>query len=65
MSEVPRISPRQAREETQSGLARLICAYGDASKCEGILLEGAESWPNIRGRLSELPADQEIILYCA
>jgi len=65
MSEVPRISPRQAREATRVGAAKLICAYGDANKCSHILLEGAESWPEIRGRLSELDADQEMILYCA
>jgi len=65
MSQIPRISPEQAREETLAGRARLICAYGDTGKCQSILLEGAESWPEIRGRLSELRANQEIILYCA
>ncbi len=65
MSEVMKISAQEAREKTKAGQARLVCAYGDASKCENILLQGAESWPDIRGRLSQLDADQEMILYCA
>ena len=65
MNEVSRVSARQTREARQAGRAELVCAYGDANKCADILLEGAESWPDFRGRLKDMDTEREIILYCA
>ncbi len=64
MTEVTRISPQYAWEETRSGRAKLVCAYGDESKCTNLLLEGSISWPSFRNHLDSIDSNQEIILYC-
>ncbi len=65
MTEPIRISPQTAREEVTSGLALLVCAYGDEKKFNANHLDGAISFADFRIRLSYLPKDQKIIFYCA
>jgi hypothetical protein len=65
MTDVQRISAQEAWERVKAGGAKLVCAYGDEDKCANILLEGATSWPSFRNRLTDINANQEIILYCA
>jgi hypothetical protein len=65
MPEVPRISPEDARREVQSRQALLVCAYDDNAKCAQMRLEGAITINELRQRLSSLPREQELILYCA
>jgi hypothetical protein len=65
MAEVERISAEAARRKVQAGQALLACAYEDDAKCASMRLDGASTLSELRGRLSSLPSDREIILYCA
>jgi hypothetical protein len=65
MAEVPRVNTLDARRRVQQGQALLVCAYDDDAKCSHMRLEDAITIGELRGRLSSLPKDREIILYCA
>lgn len=65
MAEVPRVAAETARRKLQNQEALLVCAYDDETKCNQIRLEGALTLGELRQRLTSLPKEQEIILYCA
>lgn len=65
MADVERISAEDARQKVQSGRALLVCAYDDEAKCGPIRLEGSITMTELRGMLSSLPKEKEIVLYCA
>lgn len=63
MNDIPRISPREARERVRAGTSLLVCAYDNEDKFNAIRLEGALSLRDLRERENSLPKDQEIIFY--
>jgi hypothetical protein len=65
MEEPTVVSPREARRKTESGLAKLVCAYEDELKCKMVHLEDGVSLKDFRSQSAALPKDQEIIFYCA
>jgi hypothetical protein len=64
--DVRRVSVREAhrRMSHEPGLL-LVCAYDTEERFREMELEGALSWPAFQARLSSLPKEQEIVLYCA
>lgn len=64
-SEVPRVTPEEARRRMDSGKAILVCGYEPDEKFQAMHLEGAESLNQFRARLPDIPKEQEIIFYCA
>lgn len=64
MSEVERVSPREAHEKVASGKALLVCAYEKEEKFAQVHLEGAISLAIFKEKIDTLPKDQEIIFYC-
>lgn len=64
-SNVPRITPAEARRRMDSGKAILVCAYEPDEKFQQMHLAGAESLNHFRARLPDMPREQEIIFYCA
>ena len=64
-SEVPRVTPAEARKRMDAGRAILVCGYEPDEKFQAMHLEGAESLNQFRARLPDIPREQEIIFYCA
>lgn len=64
-TDVPRISPDEARERSASGDAVLVCAYDDEGKCRDMLAEGALTRAELERRVPDLDDRDQIILYCA
>jgi hypothetical protein len=65
MTEMIRVTPREARERVLSRSAMLVCAYDDDEKFRLVQLEGAISLNEFKSRLLSLDKDKEIIFYCA
>jgi hypothetical protein len=65
MAEPERISPEDAYKKLKAGSALLVCAYEDEDRFRTAYIEGALSFNAFKSKLSSLPKDQEIILYCA
>jgi hypothetical protein len=65
MTQVPRISPEEAREKVINGTALLVCAYANEEKLQRNRLEGAISLAEFEARRTSLSKDHEIIFYCA
>jgi len=65
MENVPRIRVEEARRKTKSGEAMLVCAYEDDDVFRTVRLDGAISLRAFQSELPLLPADKEIIFYCA
>ena len=64
--EVGRIGVTDARNNTKSGSALLVCSYDDETcKGKGVLLEGAILLSDFEKKLPSLAKDREIIFYCA
>jgi len=61
---IERISVEEARSKVLAGEAFLVCAYND-KRCQGLLLEGALTRREFEEKLPNLPAEQEIIVYCS
>ncbi|MFW6415206.1 MAG: rhodanese-like domain-containing protein [Thermodesulfobacteriota bacterium] len=64
MSEIERISPREAAKKLKQG-AWLVCAYENEDKCNSIHIQGTLSIKDFRAKLSDIPLDKGIIFYCA
>ncbi len=60
-----RVSADQARRQTASGEALLVCAYEDEAKCRKVELEGSISLKKLQSSLDSLQKEKEIIFYCA
>lgn len=65
MTEVPRISPAEARGKLIRKKALLVCAYASEEAYARARLDGAISLSRFQKRLPMLPRSQEIIFYCA
>jgi len=65
MTQVPRISPEEAREKVINGTALLVCAYANEEKFQRNRLEGAISLAEFEARRTSLSEDHEIVFYCA
>lgn len=66
MPDVKRLEPKDAWDRLHAGSdALLVCAYEDPSACRANALPGALDWTQFANRLSTLPKDREIVLYCA
>jgi hypothetical protein len=65
MAEPIRISPKEAREKSTSGVALLVCGYDNEDKFRANHLGGTISFADFESRLPSLKTDQEIIFYCA
>jgi hypothetical protein len=63
MTDITRISVEEARRETASGRALLVCAYGD-ERCREVALEGSIPLSALAARAGILPREQPIIFYC-
>ena len=61
----PRIGAMEARSRVKAGQALLVCAYESDEKFQRNRIEGAISFAEFLSRQADLPADQEIIFYCA
>jgi len=55
----------RARREIASGQAFLVCAYDDEEKCRKLMFEGALTLKQFEESLGALPADRDILFYCA
>jgi hypothetical protein len=64
MPDIERIGAAEAHRKVEAGEALLVCAYDDEQKCAGMKLEGSITMAELRRKLSSLPPDREIILYC-
>lgn len=60
-----RASAQEVRQKVQQGLALLVCAYQNIDKFTRNHLDGALSFDDFQKRLSRVPRDQEIFIYCA
>jgi hypothetical protein len=61
---VTRISAREARQQTETGQAVLVCAYDDEQKCRDAGVTGSITHREFQTRLSNLPKNREIIFFC-
>jgi hypothetical protein len=59
-----RVDANDVKRRMDAG-ALLVCAYDDEAKCEKMRVQGAMTLGELRAQASELPRDQEILLYCA
>jgi len=64
MTDITRISPKEARDHVTSGEALLVCAYDSDEKFRKYHLDGAISLTDFRLKTSGLAKDREIIFYC-
>jgi hypothetical protein len=64
MAEIIRMSPEDARQNTDHGTAVLVCAYESEEKFAKYHLDGAISFQTFTEKILSLPPDQEIIFYC-
>ena len=63
---IDRIGVQEAHQNLESDPdALLVCAYDEGEKFDKYHLEGALSLYDFEARADLLPADREIILYCA
>jgi hypothetical protein len=60
-----RISPHEARQKLESGVALLVCAYSDEKMYKSMNLQGSISLKEFESRLPSAPKAQEIVFYCA
>ncbi len=65
MTKAIRITPEETFHKLRAGNALLVCAYDNEEQFRSLHLEGAISLSEFRAKLSSLPKDQEIVLYCA
>ncbi|OGR33065.1 MAG: ArsR family transcriptional regulator [Desulfuromonadales bacterium GWC2_61_20] len=65
MTEVPRITPQEARPRILSGEALLVCAYEDDAKFRLLRLQGAIPYSTFAASLSGIAKARELVFYCA
>jgi hypothetical protein len=65
MAESLRMEVDEARRDSSSGRALLVCAYADEARCRTIALEGSMSLAEFESRVPSLSKNQKIIFFCA
>jgi rhodanese-related sulfurtransferase len=64
MPAVTQVLAGTAQTKAATGSALLVCAHDDEARCQRNHLQGSISYTELRGRLTSLDRDQEIIFYC-
>lgn len=65
LQDVERVDPDAMRRKLDAGTgALLVCAHEDEEQASAVLLEGAITLQELRGRREHLTSDQEIVFYC-
>ncbi len=65
MATILRVSPEEIYPRVKSGASLLVCAYDSDETYRSMRLEGSISLTDFKARVSQIPADQEIVFYCA
>ena len=65
MADARRTSPEEAHRKVESGEALLVCAYDDEAKCRQLRIDHAIDLAELQRKLNDIPANKEIIFYCA
>jgi hypothetical protein len=65
MTEVPRITPQEARPRILSGESLLVCAYEDDARFRALHLEGAIPYSTFAANHTGISKSRELVFYCA